>query len=232
MPTLVEIPKNPAAIAMCAVPDNGDPPWPYTLVDRYPDRTMTQKTGPRGHRMQALWFEYTRAATSRRASEFPELHGPDCAVHLSAQDSIAVHNALPGCDGEDCLSFENPGNFSDMVWPRPELEPTCDDPGCSNNESGATAYCPKCLPEAEARGFACRNPKCAFNTDAEQELYCPNHHDSLIDEGFLCDRCDFMRNDLRDRCRCPKDAEPQEPDARSRYLLPVGDWLEEDDDET
>ena len=135
---------------------------------------------------------------------------------------------LPDCDGDDCLTFENPGNFSNMSWPTPTPDPTCNDPECSNNETGATAYCANCLPEAEQRGFACLNPKCAFNTDTSQKLYCPKHLNSLIEAGFLCDLCDFMRHDLRDRCQCPDNADPPEPESNSRYILPIEDWLEED----
>lgn len=228
MPTLVEIPKNPAAIIMGSVPDNGEPPWEYTLVDHYPDTIMTQKDRPRGHRMQALWFEYTRAATSRNASDLPELHGPNCAVHKAIPNGVTVPDSLPDCDGKDCLSFQNPGNFSEMSWPSSEPDPTCHDTNCLNNTASATTYCAKCLPEAEEQGFACRNTKCAVNTDAERNTYCPHHHDSLIENGLLCNLCDFMRTDLRDRCQCPTDTEPQEPTSGSKYLLPVEDWLEPD----
>ena len=121
-----------ADLVLGKIPDCGREPWPYALVDRYPEghlfdepQTMIQIDGHAGHRYKVLWNEYTRAIHSRTASPKPELHGADCAVYSEVKRAFAGtgylmmrHESLPECDGKECMYFDDPGGHGARVMER------------------------------------------------------------------------------------------------------------------
>ena len=220
---LYEFPKDPLLIMMGKIQTSGNAEsWSYVLVDHYEDgRTLVhpRSTG-RGPQPEAVWSEYTRAATSRTASPFPELHGPGCQIYDHAAKGYQDHLEFE-CTGPSCAYFADPGNVSNMTFIDRQREPTCETEGCANNTLNEDdAPCEKCFEYDVEHGWACRNPKCGMNQDVSEQLYCYEHLDSLIDNGFLCGLCDHMRTDLRDSCRCPEGENPPEPEGPSKYLLP------------